>query len=108
MSGEGGSGLRARVLDPTLLKSDSERGLEKMALDQALLKGKGGSSLEARVLDPTRPTEDVDLTKYFSAAAVAKMATIEQNMYRNKVRNYWALRALGEWGCCCDWKGLHK
>ena len=109
MSGEGGSGLRAGVLDPARLKSDSRTGLEKMVLDQARLKGKGGSSLEARVLDPARLIEDVDLTKYFSAAAVAKMATIEQNMYRNKVRNYWALRALGEWGCCCnDWKGLHK
>ena len=120
MSGEGGSGLKARVLDPAHLKSDRRAGFGKMVLDPArlkgkggssletrvldpvLLKGKGGSSLKARVLDPARLTEDVDLTKYFSAAAVAKMATIEQNMYRNKVLNYWTLRALGEWGCSCN------
>ena len=145
MSGEGGSGLRARVLDPGRMKSDNRTGLEKMVLvqarqkskggsnlearildrarlegqgessvetrvlDPARLKGKGVSSVEARILDPALLTEDVDLTKCFSAAAVAKMATIEQNMYRNKVRNYWTLRELGELGCCCnDWKGLHK
>ena len=72
------------------------------------MSGEGGSGLRARVLDPARLTEDVDLTEYFSAAAVAKMATIEQNMYRNKVRNYWTLRALDEWGCCNDWKESHK
>ena len=72
-----------------------------MVLDPARLKGKGGSSLETRVLDPTRPTEEVDLTKYFSVAAVAKMTTIEQNMYLNKMRNYWTIKALSELGCCC-------
>ena len=109
MSGEGGSGLRARILDPARLRSDSRAGLEKMGRNRARLKGEGGSDHEARIFDPARLTEDVDLTKYFSAAAVAKMATIEQNMYRNKVRNYWTLRALGEWGCCChDWKGLQS
>ena len=96
MSGEGGSGLRAGVLDPARLQSDSRTGIEKMVLDRARLKGKDGSSVKARILDPARLTEDVDLTKYFSAAAVAKMATNEQNMYRNKVRNYWTLRALGD------------
>ena len=83
-------------MDPARLKSDSRTGLEKMVLDQVRLKVKDGSGHEARSLDPAGLTEDVDLTKYFSAAAVAKMGTIEQNMYRNKVRNYWALRALGE------------
>ena len=97
------------VLDQARLKGEGGSSVEARVLDPARLKGKGGSILGARVLDPTRLTEDVDLTKYFSAAAVAKMATIEQNMYRNKVRNYWAVRALGELGCCCnDWKGLHK
>ena len=109
MSDDGESGLMAMVLDPARLSSGSRRDLEKMVLDPAHLKGKDGSGHEARSLDPAGLTEDVDLTKYFSAAAVAKMATIEQNMYRNKVRNYWTLRALGELGCCCnDWKGLCK
>ena len=58
------------------------------------------SSTETIVSEYDRTCQDVqsrviDLTEYFSAEAVDKMSTVEQNMYRNQVQVYWMLKELG-------------